>query len=213
MSMSMGTSYSQGLPTDRILGVIDASPETSGMGCYVIADGRVTKLRDAGSRQSSVVIELRPNPQQAAGRSPFCSPSGEWISWGLSCSGMALTWVGVVGTASAAPVTGGSSLAGTAFLWGDAMAATAQCSAASYRLSNVLTDNQAANTRLDHNQTYLWSMRGLDAVGLVGAGGAVKEIKATYTALEETDITLGEALGASNRHDRMLFGSTSTSLF
>jgi hypothetical protein len=200
----MRASSSQSLPVDRILGVIDASPETRGMGCYVMVDGHATKLRDPGSRYSSVVIELRPNAQQAGGRTPFSSATGEWLSWGLNCTGMVLAWVGVAGTVTVAPVTGGTSLVGSAFLYGGAVAATAQCSVATYRISNVLNDNEWANEALDRDKSYVWAMRALDGVSLVGAGGAIKEVVETRAALKEADVAVGDAIGALNRHDRML---------
>ena len=46
-----------------------------------------------------------------------------------------------------------------------------------YRTVNVSTGNLAANKRLDDNSIYVWGMYSADAVGLLGAGGALVEMK------------------------------------
>jgi hypothetical protein len=204
MGVSTSSAFTQDLTTQQLLGVIDSIPEVSGMGCYVVVEGQVIKLRNANALKSSVVVEVRPPVSQGGGRGPSSSAPGEWIGFGFSCTGMVIAWIGVIGTAAAAPVTGGASAVGTAFLWGGAMAATAQCGVSGYRINNVLRNNDAGNEMLDNNQTYVWSMRGLDALGLVTAFGAFAEVRSTYAALEEADMSFGDALGPLTRRERLV---------
>lgn len=110
-----------------------------------------------------------------------------------------LAWVGVVGTAALVPVTGGGSGFATAFLWGGAIAATGQCVASSYRTANVYRGRQNINDALDHNSTYVWTMRVADGVGILGAGGALKEVKATNAALHTASFEWRTASGPLSR--------------
>jgi hypothetical protein len=66
-----------------------------------------------------------------------------------------------------------------------------------------MTGRESVNAALDQDETYVWTMRGLDVVGLVGAGGAIKEVKATSAALDEAGIGWSEALGPLNRNQRL----------
>ena len=49
---------------------------------------------------------------------------------------------------------------------------------------------------MDSDQRYVWTMRGLDVVGLVGAGGALKEMKVANAALGEAGVGWRAAAGS-----------------
>jgi hypothetical protein len=194
---------------DTLARVIDGFPELRGMGIVVIDNGRVIRIRPPlPSIGSTVVIENRPpvgtpGAAQAKPRDGSTSPAMEWMGLGLNCGGAVLAWVGVVGTSSLAPVTGGTSLVGTGLLWGGALASSAQCVVSVTRVANMNMGRQAANDAMDKNRTYYWTMLGLDVVGLIGAGGALKEAYATSQALEEAGVSWERGLGALNRNERL----------
>jgi len=89
---------------------------------------------------------------------------------GLSCGSAAINWVGVAGTAAATPGTGGLSAIGTAFLYGGALASSAQCIISIVRLSDLYEGDPGLNAAMDRSQAYKWTMYSLDTVGVAGAG-------------------------------------------
>ena len=182
-----------------ILAAIGTLPELRTVGVVLIQDGRVEQLRAPDSQGISVVVELRPRveiqaPQTAsptpapAPRTSGSSAAKEWVSLGFNCGGAVLAWVGVVGTGALAPVTGGLSLPATGLLWGGALATSGQCAASVYRTYNVTHGRASINDALDADPRYVWTMRGADALGLIGAAGALKEVKVAGSALSEAGI-------------------------
>jgi hypothetical protein len=105
--------------------------------------------------------------------------------------------VGVVGTGALAPVTGGLSLPATGLLWGGALATTGQCAASVYRTYNVTHGRESINAALDADPRYVWTMPGADAVGLIGAAGALKEMKLASSALGDAGIGMRAATGST----------------
>ncbi|WBO57767.1 hypothetical protein GT370_10555 [Acidocella sp. MX-AZ03] len=157
-------------------------------------------LRASPSRGDTVIFEVRPSPAlktvAAKPRTASTSPAQEWLSFGFNCGGAALAWVGVVGTAATAPVTGGQSLWGTSFLWGGAVASTASCSVSVFRVGAMLSGHENVNTRLDNSGAYVWTMRGLDVVALLGAKGAITDIMEADATMKETGVTWQNVFGA-----------------
>lgn len=154
--------------------------------------------------------EVQRKPVAAAEkRSPSSSPATEWLNLGFNCGGAALAWVGVVGMSALTPVTGGASAFAAAFMYGGAIAATGQCAVSTFRTSNVYTGRSAINQRLDTNSTYIWTMRAADGIGLVGAGGALREVKIAHTALSAKGFTWSQAArsGLSRPARRQLTGA------
>jgi hypothetical protein len=200
--------------TSALCDVVDAIKETHGMGVVVINDDDLTRVRYPSHQSSDVVFELHSRPsteiakRSTPDRNSYSSAASEWVALGFNCGGMVLSFVGVAGTVAIAPETGGTSLAATAILWGGAMASTAQCWASTYRVTNVVLDNDAANRELDRKQWYVWGMRGADMVGLIGAGGAVRDIVATRGALKTAGASWGSALaGDLSRPQRQVLAS------
>jgi hypothetical protein len=205
MNMTAGSAQPARMTGPGLLSAIDSVTETRGLGVVLIKDGHVNRLRAQGASGASVVVEVRPRSSGASStpeRKAHSSAATEWIGLGLNCGGSVLAWIGVVGTGALAPVTGGASAVGTAFLWGGALASTGQCAASVYRTYNVQNGRAAVNDELDQNQGYIWTMRAADAVSLVGAGGALKEVKAANAALEETGV--GWKMGATSNLSRPL---------
>lgn len=196
-----------------LVGVVDSVPETRGIGAVLIEAGRMHRLRTPDAGEATVVFELRDRPlgipfiqqgsapaRKAAPASPVpatrtagSSPATEWMNLGLNCGGAVLAWIGVAGLSSLAPVTGGVSGAGAVLMYGGAIASTGQCMVSVARTANVHRGRTDINQRLDDSKVYYWTMLAADGVGLLGAGGALKELKATNAALEGAGFSFGQA--------------------
>ncbi len=190
-----------------VLQAVDTVPELKTTGVILIQDGRVEQLRAPDSDGICLVVEIRPKVQLQRPYTPPVAPAPpqrhagssaakEWISLGFNCGGAVLAWVGVAGTGALAPVTGGLSLPATGLLWGGALATSAQCGASVYRTYNATNGRETINDKLDADPRYVWTMRGLDVVGLVGAGGALKEMKIAHGALGEAGVGWRAAAGS-----------------
>ncbi|RMB53947.1 hypothetical protein C8J44_1559 [Sphingomonas sp. PP-CE-3A-406] len=188
----------------HLLQVVDRVPETRGLGVVLIDFGRMQRLRAPSPGTATVVFERRMKPvvvppmlakpgtaapRQAQApqrqRTTETSPATEWINLGLNCGGAALAWIGVAGLTSLAPATGGLSGWGAAILYGGAAASTGQCVVSVARVANVQRGRTDVNQNWDANRWYVRTMLAADVVGLVGAGGALKELKATNAVLRE----------------------------
>jgi hypothetical protein len=185
------------------LNVVDSNPATSKMGIVVFNDGQGQVLRRATAATSSnVVFQIQSGD---VGSTSTRLASGEsngrfWAElWGMgvSCGGAVVSGVGVVGAVALGPETGGLSLPAAVLLWGGAAASAAQCGVSTYRLGNVVTGREKTNDELDQDARYKTVMYVLDGIGLVGAGGAIKEVAATNAVLKEAGITW-EAAKAGN---------------
>jgi hypothetical protein len=155
-----------------ILSAIDSIPATKGLGCYVSLNKQMRKLRAPRNAGSTVVIELRPpvgTDPSVPPRDPGTSPADEWNSLDFSCGSAAINWIGVILTAAAVPETAGTTAIGTAFLYGGAYAASAQCAISILRVSDLYDGNQGLNAAMDQNKGYIWGMYSLDLFGL-GSG-------------------------------------------
>jgi hypothetical protein len=158
-----------------------------GMGVVVMAGGTQQILRrPVGTATEYVVFQLSPGlvprPSGPAGSDNARFWSELWGA-GISCGGAVVSGVGVVGAVGLAPETGGLSMPAAALLWGGATASAAQCGVSIYRLANVSRGRDDINQAMDDSQAFRSTMYVLDGVGLIGAGGAVKELAATKEAL------------------------------
>lgn len=190
---------------------VDQVPETQGFGIVLIANGITRVVRPPRSGNERIVFEYRRGPmgsQLAPAphiRTTSTSPATEWLSLGFNCGGAVLSWIGVVGSSAAAPVTGGQSLWGTAALWGGALATSATCSVSVFRVSAMMSGHAAVNEALDSSGGFVWTMRGLDVVGLLGVGGAIKDVVETRDALEAAGMDWRRAAsGPISRQQRKL---------
>lgn len=119
-------------------------------------------------------------------------PTKEWASLGLNCAGAAIAWIGVVGTGALAPVTAGTSVAGTLVLYAGAVAGSAQCMASVYHVGNAARGRSDINDALDKSDVYYWTMLGLDGAGLADVSGAAKGVGATIKAMRNTGVRSGD---------------------
>ncbi len=196
----------------HLLQVVDRVAETRGLGVVLVDFGRMQRLRRPPPGTATVVFERRPKPivvppllarpgTRSRGRAQApqrqrtteTSPAVEWINLGLNCGGATLAWIGVAGLASLAPATGGLSGWGAAMLYGGAAASTGQCVVSVARIANVQRGRGDVNKRWDGNRWYVRTMLAADVVGLVGAGGALKELKATNAVLRRAGYSFGRA--------------------
>lgn len=192
----------------RLLAVTDGVPETRGAGVVFIRNSYAQRLRPPDARGMTVVYEQRRRPsvlvasnagapaaaRQKSRREGGASPAVEWTNLGFNCAGAALAWVGVVGFAALAPVTGGATAFGSALLYGGAFAASGQCAVSLFRVGNHYGGRRDVNRALDNNVTYLNIMRGADFIGLIGAAGGLLALRSTYAALSSKSFTFSQAM-------------------
>ncbi|WP_156347798.1 thermonuclease family protein [Sphingomonas sp. Leaf9] len=124
-------------------------------------------------------------------------PPSEWRSLGLNCAGAVVGWIGVVGTGALAPFTGGLTFGATIVLYAGALAGSGQCMASVYRVNNARRGRSDINETLDKSPVYIWSMRGADAIGLVGAAGGLVGVAKTGAALSKTGVKAGDLAARS----------------
>jgi hypothetical protein len=196
----------------KLCQVVDGVPQTVGMGVVVVSDAGQQILRQpTGAAGAYVVFQFRAGliPGPATNQTSEVHNSRFWSElWGagISCGGAVVSGVGVVGAVALAPETGGMSLPTAILLWGGATASAAQCGVSFYRVTNVARGQDGINQAMDDSPTYKATMYVLDGVGLIGAGGAVKEIAATNDALKAAGASwdMAEA-GALTRQQRLAF--------
>lgn len=183
---------------------VDGVPQTHGLGVVLIDFGRLSHLRRPSPGDASVVFErrVRPvrtppllaksvvTPRRAQPRNARTSPATEWINLGFNCGGAVLALVGIAGLGALAPVTGGLSLPGAALLYAGAAASGGQCVVSVVRIANLHRGRADINDGWDAWPLYVNTMRVADGVSLIGAGGALKELRTTNAVLQEAGFSL-----------------------
>ncbi len=136
----------------------------------------------------------------------FCHDSKlytELLSGALSCGAAVVSWIAVVSTAAATPVSGGTSTFLTVLTYGAATASTAQCFNSSVRIYNETTQPEV-NDWLDDQRWYTATAAVLDVVSLAGAAGATgAAVRATLATRRATGKTMVEVLKGLNRAERV----------
>ncbi len=152
MDMSQSTSISRSVPLQALdpaslLSALNRVPDVAGMGIVLIDRGVVQVLHAAPTGGSDIILERRRSiiAGTPAPRTETSSAPGEWLSFGFNCGGAALAWVGVVGTTSLAPITGGLSLVGAGILYAGVLGASGACAASIYRVGNIYRDRADIN--------------------------------------------------------------------
>jgi len=192
----------------RLILIVDSVPETMGMGVVVVDSGRQQVLRrPMGNAGGYVVFQFQSGP--AGNRAPAAHSSGFWSElWGagVSTAGAAVSGIGVVAATAAEPETAGLSTPAVVLLWGGLTASVAQCGVSYYRLANVVTGHEDVNQAMDQSAGWRATMYVLDGVGLIGAGGALKEVAATSKALKAAGVSEEVATaGRLTRQQRLAF--------
>jgi hypothetical protein len=110
------------------------------------------------------------------------------MNLGFNCGGAVLAWVGVIGMTSLAPATGGLSGFGAAWLYAGALAASSQCVVSTYRTANVYRGHTDINDAMDGSALYQGYSAVADGVGLLGARGALVELKTAHSVIVESGV-------------------------
>lgn len=173
------------------------------MGVKVAEGGRIVTLRGSGPGEPFVVIELRPplQPARAATVAAPAAPSPdvgkEWMVLAVNLGGATLSWIGVVGTAAAAPETGGISLAGTVLMWTGAVASSAQVLNSVGRITAIYSGHGVLVEKADKSRIYIIANDALDLAGIAGAGGAFKEAAALEKGISRTGVRTMDLVSGS----------------
>lgn len=192
----------------NLVRAVDGVPQTRGLGVVLVDFGRLNHLRHPSPGDATVVFERRVRPvktppllakpaaapRRAQPRTAQTSPATEWLNLGFNCGGAVLAFVGIAGMGALAPVTGGLSLPGAALMYAGAAASTGQCVVSVIRTANAHRGRADINTRWDASPIYVNTMRVADGVSLIGAGGALKELRATNAVLHEAGFSLKRGL-------------------
>lgn len=188
--------------SDQIFKKIDAIPSLTGAGVvFIDKNFTLVELRPFRPICSTkpVKVILREQPAAVKSAQQFANTlsankrdshmTGELLGAALSCTGAVLSWMVVIGSGAAIPLTGGASSAVTYLGYAAAAATTAQCVDGAYRVFNE-ANNPAQNDALDSNEWYVQTKKALDVISLLGvAASASATIKTVLVLKKETDIT------------------------
>lgn len=120
----------------------------------------------------------------------------------LSCSAAVLSWVVVVGSGAAAPVSGGASTGITYLSLGAATATTAQCLNGGFRTWAEATAPEHLDS-LDSEEWYRHTSHALDVISLAGSAVSIySAIRATQILKASTGKSYREVLSGLNRQER-----------
>ena len=206
------TSRSQPFDANVFIDAVDAIDVLKGCRILYFDGQRFSELRAGrtapGANSRTVVIKPAPETEPlvdgkaAASRdSRFYS---ELLGGALSCGAAVVSWVAVVGSAAAAPVSGGGSTFITYLSWGAAIASSAQCANSTVRVYNETTRPEL-NDWLDSQEWYATTSTVIDVVSITGAAAATgATIKLVLATRRATGKTLTEVLGGLNRQQRKL---------
>lgn len=101
---------------------------------------------------------------------------GELVGMSLSCSAAVLSWLVIVGSGAAIPLTGGTSAALTYLGFAAATASAAQCGIGLTRTALEIGSPEL-NDWLDSKDWYINATLAVDAVSLAGVGGSTVVLK------------------------------------
>ncbi|HTH97988.1 MAG TPA: hypothetical protein VL574_11265 [Stellaceae bacterium] len=185
------------LSDTALIRAVDQIPETTGLGIVLIANGVARTIRPTPQGGETAIFEYRPSvlaprsdhAPMLVRRTGASDPWTEWSNFGLNCGGAALSWIGVIGAAAAAPATGGVSVAVSAAVWAGALASSASCGVSAYRIHDMVYNHSKNNKEMDQSNSYIYSMAGLDFVSIYGAKGAFKEIVETRNVLKRAGVS------------------------
>lgn len=192
---------------------IDAIPELLGAGVFYI-DGNLTvvELREFQPicRINPVNIILKEAPQNIGSQDYAIKIKterdsklvGEMAGAALSCGAAIISWVVVIGSGAAVPLSGGATTFVTYLSISAGVASSAQCVNGAYRVYNEITTPQS-NDSLDSKEWYSIMMSALDAISLAGAAAAgAATIKAVLVLKRSTTRTLLQLLQGLSRAER-----------
>ncbi len=190
-----------------VLQAVNTVPELNTTGVILIQDGRVEQLRAPDSDGICLVVKIRPKVQLQKPYTPPVAPAPpqrhagssaakEWISLGFNCGGAVLAWSVSLVLVRLRPSPAASRFLRPACSGAVRWRHPPRCGASVYRTYNATNGRETINDKLDADPRYVWTMRGLDVVGLVGAVGALKEMKIAHGALGEAGVGWRAAAGS-----------------
>lgn len=126
----------------------------------------------------------------------------ELLSGVLGCTSAAVSWVVVVGSAGAVPITGGASSFITALSYTAAGASSLQCANSALRVYNEL-ESPGTNDWLDSQGWYTGLAKALDVIALMGAvSSTAASVKMALALKRTTGKAMVEVLKGLTRQER-----------
>lgn len=199
------------LDVERIFAALDADPNTTGAGVgFIDHEFTVVSLREFEPvcRKYPINLILR-EPPRGMNADKYASElkssrndsrkTGELINMGLSCGAAVLSWIVVLGSGAAIPITGGTSSAVTYLGYAAASASTLQCA------NGVVRSSSSSETLdyLDSKDWYNTASTALDIISLGGAAAAgATTIKMVQTLRATTSKSVIEILKGLSRAER-----------
>lgn len=210
---NLKTRLQDDLNQKQLFANIDKVPDLLGAGVYYIdRDLTVVELRKFQPicRINPVNIILK-EPPLSLGSADFATNLkanrdsrliGEISGTVMSCGAAVLSWVVVIGSAKAAPLTGGASIAVTYLAISAALASTGQCAKGIGRTYLEVTSPQT-NDWLDSQEWFNTMSTTLDVISLGGAAVAgMTTIKMVLSLKSSTGKSITQLLKGLNRQER-----------
>lgn len=202
------------LPADidfsRFLSAIDEHPDLKDVRVVYFDGAEMMSVREGppACAPGMRAIVIKPNVDESTIRSNAAAEGREsklyfeLLAGSLSCASAALAWVVVVGSAGAAPVTGGASTFVTYLAGGAAVANSVQCVNSMVRVSFEVWAPEN-NDWLDTKEWYTTTANVLDAISLTGAGtSAAATVRMVLALRRTTGKPLVDVLKGLSRQER-----------
>lgn len=188
----------------KLLAALDRIPALKGVGVGFVGRGMSQIVRPAAmpsGLQTWIVLVEEEELSSTASTRP--SKLGkELLILGLSCTSAGLAGVAAAGSAAAAPLTAGASLAVTVLTWSAAVASSAQCGISAGRVINEIFEPQN-NDLLDSEFWYQAASNTLDAISVAGGVAGLGQAAQAAIRLSKTSgRPLLEILKGMNRAER-----------
>ncbi|MPW28122.1 hypothetical protein F9L16_03810 [Agarivorans sp. B2Z047] len=202
------------LNSQRIFKALDSDPNTTGAGVvFIDSEFTIVTLRkfEPNCRIHPIRLILR-EPPKLVSATNFASElktsrresklTGELINTGLSCGAAVLSWVVVLGSTAAIPISGGTSSAVTYLGYAAGIASGAQCLNGLGRSVTEVASPESLDW-LDSQEWYAAANTTLDVISLGGAVAAgATTIKMVQTLRLTTSKSLLEILKGLTRSER-----------
>ncbi|PCM46101.1 hypothetical protein [Marinobacter sp. ANT_B65] len=201
------------LDQKKLFAAIDADPELVGAGVvYIDANYTIVTLREFQPlcRIEPIKIILREPRQptssiqhaQDLSSTPRESQMlAEVLGASLSCGAALLSWVVIVGSTGAIPLTGGASSALTALSYSAFAASSLQCMNGLARVG-IEARNPEFKDQIDSEEWYNTATTSLDVISLGGAAAAGFVTVRMVKTLHAQGVTIREALEGLSRRQR-----------
>lgn len=188
---------------NKILSAINSVRDLRPFGVVLSVDSEAKILRRpqaAPVQNHFVVVDVITTRRDIS----YKAVAGEGAMVALNCTAAAVAGVVTFGTAAAAPVTGGASLALTTIGYAATGATAISCGNSLIRTYNALW-NPERNSRLDEMPAYKTTMQVLDGVSLLGVGASAVAATRAIKVLSKAGVSIPAAVtGNVNRQQAVL---------